>query len=87
MNNTNRVLNRILVAFIGLLTLLVGAALVAIAALPAIRAGYGSAAPGIHDAVTGWLKTIPLFDTGSSWGWILVLAVLVLIIILLLVFI
>ena len=87
MNNTNRALNRILVAFIGLLTLLVGAALVAIAALPAIRAGYRSTAPGIHGAITGWLKTTPLLDTGSSWGWIFALALLLLIVILLLVFI
>jgi len=87
MNNTNRALNRILVAVIGILTLLVGAALVAIATLPAIRAGYRNTAPGIHGVVTGWLKTIPLFDTGSSWGWILLLALLVLITTLLLVFI
>lgn len=87
MNNTNRVLNRILIAVIGLLTLLIGASLVAVATLPAIRDAYGSTAPGIHDAVTGWLKTMPLFDTGSSWGWVFVLALLVLIVILLLVFI
>lgn len=84
MNNTNRALNRILLAVIGLLTLLVGAALVAIATLPAIRAGYRSIAPSIQGAVTGWLKTMPLFDTGSSWGWIFVLALLLLIVILLL---
>jgi hypothetical protein len=87
MNNTNRALNRILIAVIGLLTLLIGASLVAVATLPAIRGAYGSAAPGIHAAVTGWLKTMPLFDTGSSWGWVFVLAVLVFIVILLLVFI
>lgn len=87
MNNTNRALNRILLAVIGLLTLLVGAALVAIATLPAIRAGYRSTAPDIHGAVTSWLKTMPLFDTGSSWGWIFVLALLLLIVIVLLVFI
>lgn len=87
MNNTNRTLNRILIAVIGLLTLLIGAALLAIATLPGIRAAFSGTAPGISDDITGWLKTIPLFDTGSSWGWILVLAVLVLIIIVLLVFI
>lgn len=87
MNNTNRALNRILIAFTGLLTLLVGAALIAIAALPAIRASYASAAPAIHGAITDWLKTMPLFDTGSSWGWIFALALLLLIVILLLVFI
>lgn len=87
MNNTNRGLNRVLVTVIGLLTLLVGAGLVAITTLPDIRAGYRRAAPGIHSAITGWLKTVPLFDTGSSWGWIFILALLLLIVILLLVFI
>jgi hypothetical protein len=87
MNNTNRVLNRILIAVIGLLTLLIGAALVAVATLPVMRDTYGNTAPGIHAAVIGWLKTMPLFDTGSSWGWVFVLAILVLVVILLLVFI
>lgn len=87
MNNTNRALNRILIAVIGLLTSLIGAAVLAVATLPAIRAAYKSTAPDIHDGIAGWLKAIPLFDTGSSWGWIFVLAGLVLIITLLLVFI
>lgn len=87
MNNTNRALNRILIAVIGLLILLVGAALVAIGTVPAIRAGYRSTAPAIHDEITGWLKTVPLAETGTSWGWIVVLALLVLIVIVLLVFI
>lgn len=87
MNNTNRALNRVLIAVIGLLTLLVGAALVAIGTLPTIRAGYRSAGPVIHGNITGWLKTIPLFNTTTSWGWVLFLALLVLIVVLLLVFI
>jgi hypothetical protein len=87
MNNTNRVLNRTLIAIFGLLALLIGAALVAIGVLPAVRTGYRGSAPAVHGAITGWLKTIPPFDSGTSWGWILVLALLVLIVILLLVFI
>lgn len=87
MNDTNRALNRTLTAVIGLLAVLIGAALIAIGAVPAIRAGYRSTAPAIHHAITGWLKTLPLFDTGTSWGWIFILAVLVLIVIMLLSFI
>jgi hypothetical protein len=86
MNNTNRALNRTLVAVIGLLTLLIGAALIAIATVPAVRAGYRTTAPDIQGDITGWLKSIPLFDTTASWGWILVLAGLVLIVTLLLLF-
>jgi hypothetical protein len=87
MNNTNRALNRTFVAVIGLLTLLIGAALVTIGTIPTIRAGYQSTAPAIHGGITDWLKTIPLLDTGTSWGWVFVLALLVLIVTLLLVFI
>lgn len=87
MNNTNRALNRAFIAAIGLLALLIGAALVAIGTVPAIRARYQSTAPAIHGDVNGWLKTIPLLDTGTSWGWVFVLALLVLIVVLLLVFI
>ncbi len=85
MNNTNRALNRALVIVIGLLALLIGAALVAVGAVPAVRAGYQSVAPEIHGNVTKWMETLPLLDTGTSWAWIFVLAVLVLIVILLLV--
>lgn len=87
MNNTNRVLNRTLTVLIGLLALLVGAALVAIAVVPGIRENYRSTAPGVRDDITGWLKSTPLGSTGTSWGWILVLAALALIVVLLLVFI
>jgi hypothetical protein len=87
MNNTNRALNRALVTVVGLIVLLAGAALLAVAIVPAVRVGYRATAPVVHGDVTGWLKTIPLYGTGTSWGWILVLAVLVLIVILLLVFI
>ncbi|AYG03132.1 hypothetical protein [Gryllotalpicola protaetiae] len=87
MNNTNRALNRAVVIVIGLLTLLVGAALIAIATAPGVRDGYRTAAPRIHGGITGWFRTTPLFGTGTSWGWILVVAALVLIVVLLLAFI
>jgi len=87
MNNTNRALNRAVVILVGLLALLVGAALLAIETIPAVRDGFRTTAPTIHGNLTGWFKTIPLFDTGTSWGWILILAALVLIVVLLLVFI
>lgn len=86
MNNTNRALNRILILVIGLLTLLIGAALVATATVPAVRAGYRDNASTVDGDLTGWFTSTPLFDTGTSWGWILILAVLVLIVVLLLVF-
>lgn len=85
MNNTNRALNRALVIVIGLLALLIGAALVAVGTVPAVRVGYQSVAPATHSGVTEWMATLPLLDTGTSWAWAFVLAFLVLIVILLLV--
>lgn len=87
MNNTNRALNRAVIAVIGLLTLMVGAALAAVATIPAIRADYRMTAPSVHGALTRWLKTMPLFETGTSWGWIFTLAALAVIATLLLIFI
>jgi hypothetical protein len=87
MNNTNRALNRIFTALLGLLTLLVGGAIIAVATVPGIRAAFRKAAPATRDDVIRWLKSIPLFGSGTSWGWIAFLAVLVLIVVLLLFFI
>jgi len=87
MNNTNRALNRAVVIVIGLLTLLAGAALAAIATVAAVRTDYRKEAPAAHADLSGWFKAVPLFGTGTSWGWILILAALVLIVVLLLVFI
>lgn len=86
MNSTNRALNRTLLVVVGLLTLLVGASLVAIGTVPAIRASYRNVAPAIHEDVTEWMKSLPLFDTGTNWGWVFILTFLALIIILLLTF-
>lgn len=87
MNSTNRALNRALILAIGLLALLAGAALLAISTVPTIRGNYRAAAPEAHGDLTGWLATIPLARTGTSWGWVLTLAALVLIVVLLLIFI
>lgn len=86
MNNTNRALNRILLAVNGLLLLLIGAALIAIETVPVVRDGYQSVAPTIHKNVTEWLETLPLFNTDTSWNWVFILVALVLIVILLLIF-
>ncbi|MFC4242690.1 hypothetical protein ACFOYW_04830 [Gryllotalpicola reticulitermitis] len=83
MNSTNRALNRAVVLVVGLLTLLAGAALVAIATIPAIRDGYRVSAPTLHDDFTTWFRSVPLFDTNTSWGWILVLAALAVVVVLL----
>lgn len=85
MNNTNRALNRILVAVIGLLALLIGAGLVAVGTVPAVRDGYQSIAPALHEDLTSWMGALPLFDTGLSWYWVFLVALLVVIIVLLLV--
>lgn len=85
MNNTNRALNRTLLIVTGLIALLVGATLVAVGMVPAVRASYESMAPAIHRGVMGWMETLPLFDTGSSWAWVFVLLLLVLIVFLLLI--
>ena len=85
MNSTNRALNRTFVTVIGVLTLLAGAALIAIVAVPRVRSEYRDTAPAIHGDITGWFKSTPLPGTGTSWGWILILALLVLIVVLLLI--
>ncbi len=84
MNNTNRVLNRTVLIVVGLLALLIGAAVVAVAVVPVVRAGYESVAPSVQRAVMEWMDTLPLLNTSTNWTWIFVLAFLLLIVIVLL---
>ena len=86
MNNTNRVVNRVLVAVIGVLCLALGAALVGIVSIGAIRDPYVENARDVHGVVTGWLKPTTVAQTSIPWGWILVLAVIAVVVIVMIVF-
>jgi len=89
MNNTNRGLNRTLIAVIGLLALVAGAGLIVVATDAAARGAFRKTGPAAAHHVASWLRSTP-FSTANadaSWEWILVLSVLVLIVVLLLVFI
>ena len=86
MNSTNRGLNRAVIALVGLVLMAAGTIAVLIGLVPAVRDGWRSGAPGVFGTVTGWLRSTPLSDTGSSWLWVALIAVLVLAIILLLAF-
>lgn len=87
MNNTNRGLNRTITTIVGVLALIAGAGLLAVALVPVVRGAYRATAPQIAGETATWVKGLRIPGTTASWGWILVLAVLVLIIVLLLVFI
>jgi hypothetical protein len=85
-NNTNRVLNRLFLFLVGLLGLVIGGGLIAVAVVPAITAVYTDTAPTVSDAVTGALQASPVFGSAVSWISAGVVAVLLLLIVLLLAF-
>ena len=87
MNNTNRALNRILLAVTGLVTLAIGVGLIALATVPALRSWYQRQAPILQDQLTEWWHPLPLLDTGTSWYWVIGLVLLLLVVLALLRFI
>ncbi|MFB2600238.1 hypothetical protein ACEXQE_20805 [Herbiconiux sp. P17] len=87
MNDTNRVLNRLLILACGVLLLVVGGGAAAAVLVPAVREGWADASGGVMRQVSTWLQQTPLGDTGVSWVLPAVLVLLVVAVILLVVFI
>jgi hypothetical protein len=87
MNSTNRVLNRGLIFLVGLIIFVLGAASVALGAVPSIASAWGQAAPAVQSHVTEAMVATPLLSTGSSWLWLALIALLTVIGIVLIAFI
>lgn len=87
MNTTNRGLNRAWIFLVGLVLIAVGLATALVGLLPAVTDGWRSTAPDVFSTVTGWLRSTPLGDTGTSWLWIVFVVLLAIAVIVLLAFI
>lgn len=87
MNNTNRAMNRLFIAAIGLLLLAGGILLVLGSTIPRIGTAWATIGAHLTDTMTGWLRAEPLRHTSTSWLWIPLLLVLAVIIAVLVVFI
>lgn len=83
MNTTPRALNRLLLAVVGLLALSVGAAGLALVALPRAAAWWAATAPQVGEAIDDVRSGTTLEGQSDSWLWIVLAAVLLLIIVLL----
>ncbi len=86
MNSTNRGLNRLLIATLGVLLLAVGAAAAIGAWLPGAKDTWTPISETVNTQVGSWLQQTPFPGTDFSWLMIAVVAVLVVGIILLLAF-
>ncbi|MDQ0736939.1 hypothetical protein [Arthrobacter agilis] len=87
MNTTPRLLNRLVLAVVGLLVLLLGAAGLAVLALPAVAAWWAAAAPRAGAAIDGLRTRTTLEGQADTWLWIVLAVLLVLLIVLLVVWI
>ncbi|QYF73261.1 hypothetical protein [Cryobacterium sp. PAMC25264] len=67
MNGTNRLLNRALVLVIGLLAVALGAAAVALVAVPDFMRAWARTAPDVTAGLTELLAGTAVGDTGASW--------------------
>jgi hypothetical protein len=67
MNNTNRALNRIGILILGLLLLVVGAAVATAAAIPAWLEAWFTGSRGVQDRTDDLLADTALADSGQSW--------------------
>ncbi|WDF33611.1 hypothetical protein PTW37_01360 [Arthrobacter agilis] len=83
MNTTPRALNRLLLAVVGLLALSIGAACLALVALPRAAAWWAATAPRVGEAIDDVRSRTTLEGQSDSWLWIVLAAVLLLIIVLL----
>jgi hypothetical protein len=80
MNSTPTLLNRILIALLGLMLIAVGALLMLLAAVPAVASWWHSWSPGVWNQVNQAFNATRFPGRGESWLWIVVaLALLVLI--------
>jgi hypothetical protein len=80
MNSTPTLLNRILIAVLGLMLLAVGVLLMLLAAVPAVASWWHAWSPGVWNGVNQAFNDTRFPGRSESWLWILVaLALLVLI--------
>ncbi|MHA7293147.1 Asp23/Gls24 family envelope stress response protein [Arthrobacter sp. HLT1-21] len=81
MNQTPRVLNRLLLGLFGAVLMAVGAA-VALLAVPAVATWWQSAAAGLRRSISDVLERTTLAGQQDSWLWIVVGTVMLLVVIL-----
>ncbi len=86
MNSTNRALNRIFLMLTGLVLVVIGAGLIAVAAVPAVASAYTDVAPGVADSIRSALRASPVFDLTVSWISVAAVAALLLLLVLLIAF-
>ncbi len=80
MNSTPTLLNRILIAVLGLMLLAVGGLLMALAAVPAVASWWHSWSAGVWAGVNGAFNATRFPGRPESWLWILVALALVVLI-------
>jgi len=79
-NTTPRVLNRIVLAVVGLLVLAAGAAGLALLTLPAVASWWGATAPRLGEGIDGLRSRTTLEGQSDTWLWIALAAALLLVI-------
>ncbi|MEG9246715.1 hypothetical protein V6S67_01285 [Arthrobacter sp. Soc17.1.1.1] len=83
MNTTPRLLNRLVLAVVGLVLLVLGAAGLGLLVLPAVAAWWRSAAPRAGEAIEGLRTRTTLEGQADTWLWIALAVVLVALIVML----
>lgn len=83
MNTTPRLLNRLVLAIVGLLALTAGSAGLALLVLPSAASWWRDAAPRIAEAIDGLRSRTTLEGQSDTWLWIVLAAVLLVLIVLL----
>lgn len=80
MNSTPRLLNRVLLAVLGLKLLAIGVLLMLLAAVPAVRPWWHSWSAGLWDAANNAFNATRFPGRSESWLWIVVALALLLLI-------
>ncbi|MHA7179961.1 hypothetical protein ACX80J_07565 [Arthrobacter sp. MDB2-24] len=83
MNTTPRLLNRLVLAVIGLLLLAAGAAGLSVLTLPAVAAWWGSTAPRVGGGIDRVRRATTLEGQSDTWLWLALAAALLVLIVLL----
>ncbi len=86
MNRTNRFANRLLLAVVGLVLLVLGLGAIGLALAGGLAAGWDATAPRVLARVEAWLRASPIAPSGPSWPLVAAIALLVLAIVGLLAF-